>query len=65
MIRVGDACYPWRFGASDSTVDFEVVTDGSRFVVELVPPAPTSPLEIGLSGDGRRLGIGLVRLSIG
>jgi glycosyltransferase involved in cell wall biosynthesis len=64
-IRIGGARYAWRFGASDSTVDFDIVTDGSVFVVEVVPPAPTSPLEAGLSGDGRRLGIGLVRLSIG
>jgi glycosyltransferase involved in cell wall biosynthesis len=63
-IRIGDACYVWRFGASDSTVEFDVVTDGGVFALEIVPPAPTSPLELGLSGDGRRLGIGVVRLSI-
>jgi hypothetical protein len=63
-IRIGDACYVRQFGASDSTVEFDVATDGSRFDVEIMPPEPVSPLEAGLSGDGRRLGIGLVRLSI-
>jgi glycosyltransferase involved in cell wall biosynthesis len=63
-IRIGDACYVRQFGASDSTVEFDVATDGSRFDIDIMPPEPVSPLEAGLSGDGRRLGIGLVRLSI-
>jgi glycosyltransferase involved in cell wall biosynthesis len=63
-IRIGDACYTWQFGASDSTAEFDIVTDGGQFTIEIVPPAPISMLEAGLSGDGRRLGVGLVRLSL-
>jgi glycosyltransferase involved in cell wall biosynthesis len=63
-IRIGDACYVRQFGASDSTVEFDIATDGSRFDIEIIPPVPVSPLEAGLSGDGRRLGVGLVRLWI-
>jgi glycosyltransferase involved in cell wall biosynthesis len=63
-IRIGDACYAWAFGAVDSTVDFDVATDGSQFALEIVPPKPTAPLEVGLPSDARRLGVGLVRLEI-
>jgi len=63
-IRIGDAHYLWRIGESDSTVDIDIVTDGSQYTIEITPPMPTSPMEAGVSGDGRLLGIGLMRLEL-
>ena len=32
--------------------------------IELIPPKPTSPKELGLSGDRRKLGIGFINMKI-
>jgi hypothetical protein len=63
-IRVGDANYIGKFGATDSTLDFELATDGGQFTLELIPPAPTAPTALGLPVDARRIGIGVVRVEI-
>jgi glycosyltransferase involved in cell wall biosynthesis len=64
IVRVGETRIPVRFGATDSTVAFDVETDGGEYVMEIMPPAPVSPASIGMSADTRELGIGLVRLEI-
>jgi glycosyltransferase involved in cell wall biosynthesis len=63
-IRIGEAWYSRRFSATDSTVEVDIVTDGSEYAIEFVPPAPASPLQAGLHDDARWLGIGLVRLEV-
>ena len=63
-IRIGEAWYSRRFSATDSTVEVDIVTDGSECAIEFVPPAPASPLQAGLYDDARWLGIGLVRLEV-
>jgi phosphoglycerol transferase len=64
VVRIGQQEKIFRLDASPQTVAFEFETNGYERVVEIVVPRPTSPSEIGLSADSRRLGIGLIRLNV-
>lgn len=64
QLRIGNARYLLRFGTTVSTVHVDIATDGTAYAIELIPPAPSSPLEAGVSDDSRKLGLGLERLQV-
>jgi len=64
VIRIGQQEKIFLLDASPQTIAFEFETNRYERVVEIVVPQPTSPSEIGLSADSRRLGIGLIRLIV-
>jgi len=65
VVRVGSKTYRFKLnhGPSEYRQAFDL---GAERVtsIELIPPQPASPLEMGFSTDVRKLGVGMVRLSI-
>jgi phosphoglycerol transferase len=62
-VRIGTQRH--HFNMKDSLFEYRQLIDlGSEKVtrIEFVPPKPTSPQQLKLSSDSRKLGIGLVRL---
>ena len=63
-VRIGPHEADLRFGAHDTTAVTTYALLQAPTSVEIVPPHPVRPRELGPSHDARRLGIGLVRLTI-
>lgn len=63
-VRIGGCETEWRFGVHDTTAIKTYSVHAPSQVLEIVPPCPTRPCDIDASHDSRRLGIGLVRLTI-
>jgi hypothetical protein len=63
-VRIGGHETEWRFGVQDTTAIATYSVHAPSQVLEIVPPYPTRPCDIDASHDSRRLGIGLVRLTI-
>jgi hypothetical protein len=63
-VRIGQHETELRFDAHDTTAVAAYALGQAPLSLEIVPPHPVRPREMGLLGDSRRLGIGLVRLTI-
>jgi len=63
-VRIGGLETEWRFDVHESTRVQTYALHASPRVLEIVPPYPTRPCDLAPSRDERRLGIGLVRLTI-
>ncbi len=63
-IRLGSHETSLRFAAHDTTVVIDYESDTGPTLLEIVPPHPTAPTQLGLSADVRQLAIGLVQLTI-
>ncbi|QNA91162.1 sugar translocase [Massilia sp. Dwa41.01b] len=65
IVRMGS--HTLRIKLQDGPAEYRQVVDladESVSRIELVPPQPTSPQELGQNGDQRKLGIGIARLAI-
>jgi hypothetical protein len=64
QLRLGDSEYlvPLAGVRFNISVPISLETDDVT-VLELIPPAPTSPVSLGRAGDTRRLGVRLVRMN--
>ena len=64
-VTVGKERYYLKMNPAAAEVKIAVDLKGRRAdSIELSPPLPTSPRELGLSSDLRKLGVGLIRLRI-
>jgi hypothetical protein len=63
-VRIGRHETEFRFDAQDTTAVATYALQQAPQSLEILPPHPTPPRELGASQDPRRLGIGLVRLTI-
>ncbi|KQR85479.1 hypothetical protein ASG35_27230 [Burkholderia sp. Leaf177] len=64
-VSIGEERYYLKMTPAASEVKIAVDLKGRRAdSIELSPPLPTSPRELGLSSDLRKLGVGLIRLRI-
>ena len=65
LVKVGSIQKEFTVTVPDQLIvlDFEGVENADR--IEFVIPKPTSPKELGMSDDLRKLGLGLVSLAIG
>ena len=63
-IRLGPHETSVRFTAHDTTVVIDYELDAGPSLLEIVPPHPTAPAQLGLSADARHLAIGLVTLTV-
>lgn len=64
VIRIGNTTQEFRLGTSSSECVLEISNRERSKLVKLIVPQPVSPRELGLGGDGRQLGLGLVELRI-
>lgn len=64
IVKVGSATHAMRFDHAKMRVDATFDTDGTQKLITLEVPEPTSPKALGLSEDGRLLGIGFTKMSI-
>ena len=65
LVRAGDQAQTLTFSetSEERYVSFDL-DDVRQHRIEIVPPSPTSPKDIGMSDDQRRLGIGLEGISV-
>jgi phosphoglycerol transferase len=63
-IRIGHQTKTFRLASSPSDVSFSFTTDGNEKLIMIEVPQPTSPKQLGMSSDNRRLGIALTKISI-
>ena len=64
-INIGSRTYSTHIPDGHFTAVLDVELGGkSAQMIEFVPPVPTSPKALGLNEDGRRLGIGFIRMRI-
>jgi len=52
------------FTEQPSTASVSYANIGKATTIEILPPRPVSPRELGISEDARRLGLGLVRIAL-
>ena len=64
MAHVGDSAIRFVLGASNEEKVLEFSNPKGSKIISIDVPSPTSPKELGLSGDERRLGIGFIELRI-
>lgn len=64
-LRIGEQVQEFRIGAESREFGLPVVTDGTQRQVIIEVPHPVSPADIGMSPDGRKLGIALTEFAIG
>ena len=64
-VKVGSKAYAAHIpeGHFSAALDVELGGESAQ-TIEFIPPAPTSPKELGMSEDGRKLGIGFIRMRI-
>ncbi len=63
-IQVGDEAKTFRVSSVPTDVYFSFNTSGTARVITISVPKPTSPKQLGISGDDRPLGIALRQMSI-
>ena len=63
-IRVGMEQHAVLSPAADTDISLEFHTDGNADVIEIFPPNPQSPKQLGLGNDSRLLGVGFSWLEI-
>lgn len=64
VLQVGDTEHRFTLAAQTEAKTFELSNPGAAKTLSFRIPAPVSPKELGMSGDTRRLGIGLVEMRI-
>ena len=65
VVRIGSRKYQLRMQTGIHEMRVPINLSGEQVdFVELLPPNPTSPRQLGLSTDSRKLGVGLVRLRL-
>lgn len=64
-LRVGRSETRFRIPLAPLEVYFRLETDGTERTVSIDIPEPVSPKALGISGDGRTLGLGLISVEIG
>lgn len=57
-VRMGDTEYPVRLPLRGGLLQLQIENPGRAHVIEIIPPAPISPKELGLAEDFRQLSIG-------
>lgn len=63
QVRIGSQVHSFRMRAEIDEYRKVIDLDGERVTrIEFLPPQPTSPHELNISGDNRKLGIGLINL---
>ena len=63
-IRIGHETKNFRLSSAETEVSFAFTTDGTDTLITIGVPKPTSPAQLGLSGDDRLLGLALRQISI-
>ncbi|TWB46548.1 DUF7024 domain-containing protein [Nitrospirillum viridazoti] len=65
LVRIGEHSYPVtiRPAAAEYRIAVSLGAEKST-IIEIVPPKPISPNELGINNDPRHLGIGLIQLRI-
>jgi phosphoglycerol transferase len=64
IIQIGEINYPVIFQSEMQTISIDVANADNARVLTIRIPKPTSPKDLGLSVDERKLGIGLKSLKI-
>ena len=64
IVKVGSATQAIRFDHTKMSVETTFETDGTQKIITFEVPEPTSPKSLGLSEDGRLLGIGFTKMTI-
>lgn len=64
-LRAGDNEVDFRLGQVEQDIGLRIETDGRQRSLTIEVPKPVSPKELGLSGDTRKLGIGIAAIEIG
>ena len=65
VLKIGSQSYRWRMSAGINEFRVPVSLRGEQVTtIDFLPPNPTSPKQLGISADGRKLGIGFVKLRI-
>jgi phosphoglycerol transferase len=64
VVRAGSAEQRFRVGTGATSVEIPMALAAPADTIELLIPAPTSPRELGMSEDPRKLGIGIRRMTI-
>ena len=64
LVRVGAEERSILVSAPNSRISLEFQTNGKTNLIEIIPPYPQSPKQLGLSDDTRMLGLGLSHLEI-
>jgi phosphoglycerol transferase len=64
LMSIGRDKQSFRLSSFPQDVSLFFQTDGDEKLIRIEVPAPISPMTLGLSGDERQLGIGLVELRI-
>lgn len=64
IVRVGAEEHSVLVAAPNTMVSMEFQTNTKGKVIEIIPPQPQSPKQLGLSDDPRMLGLGFSRLKI-
>jgi len=63
-VRIGEQTLTFQFDAKDTTAMAPYAVHEPPRSIGILPPHPMSPRELGLSQDARRIGIGLVRVTV-
>jgi phosphoglycerol transferase len=63
-IKIGKTKYSLLLPSGHGVINVNVVTDGTEDSIELYPPFPISPAQLGQSGDDRKLGVGFKTMFI-
>ncbi|HET6802928.1 MAG TPA: glycosyltransferase, partial [Casimicrobiaceae bacterium] len=63
-VHVGEQAFDVRFQAADTVATFSYALQEGPRSIEIIPPHPMSPRELGTSQDPRRIGIGLIRVTV-
>ena len=64
LVRVGKEERSVLVSAPNTRISLEFHTDGKTNAIEIIPPKPQSPKQLGLNNDGRLLGLGFSWLEI-
>jgi hypothetical protein len=64
LVRVGKEERSVLVYAPNTCISLEFKTDGKTHIIEIIPPEPQSPRQLGLSDDERFLGLGFSHLEI-
>lgn len=64
QVSVGGQTLPLRAGDQHGLRELRFATDGKANAITIKVPQPTSPQQLGMGGDNRKLGLGLYSLTV-
>ncbi len=64
VVRAGSTEQRFRVGTGPTSVEIPMTLAAPADTIELLIPAPTSPRELGMSDDPRKLGIGIKTMTV-